>query len=74
MTPKSIPSKQIHSQTLNSTIETLQKGVKYSKLTIKTSERRQWCRSGVFIFNFEQISDIFPVLLLTDWNKCLLGK
>ena len=47
MAPKSIPSKQIHSQTLNSTIETLQKGVKYSKLTIKTSERRQWCRSGI---------------------------
>ena len=27
-----------------------------SKLTIKTSERRQWRRSGVFIVNFEHIS------------------
>ena len=28
----------------------------YSKLTIKTSERRQGRRSGVFIVNFEDIS------------------
>ena len=27
-----------------------------SKLTIKTPERRQWRRSGVFIVNFEHIS------------------
>ena len=27
-----------------------------SKLTIKTPERRQWHRSGVFIVNFEHIS------------------
>ena len=27
-----------------------------SKLTIKTSERRKWRRSGVFIVNFENIS------------------
>ena len=26
-----------------------------SKLTKKTLERRQWRRSGVFVFNFEQI-------------------
>ena len=26
-----------------------------SKLTIKTPERHQWCRSGVFIVNFEHI-------------------
>ena len=26
-----------------------------SKLTIKTSERPQWCRSGVFIVNFEHV-------------------
>ena len=32
----------------------------YSKLTIKTPERRQW-RSGVFIINFEQISHIAMV-------------
>ena len=29
-----------------------------SKLTIKTSERRHWRRSGVFIVNFEQILHI----------------
>ena len=29
---------------------------KCSELIIKTLERRQWCRSGVFIVNFEPIS------------------
>ena len=28
------------------------------KLTIKTSERRQWHRSGVLIVNFEYISQL----------------
>ena len=27
-----------------------------SKLTIKTPERRQWRRSGVFIVDFEQVN------------------
>ena len=27
-----------------------------SKLTIKIPERRQWCRIGIFIVNFEYIS------------------
>ena len=27
-----------------------------SKLTLKTPERRQWHRSGVFIVNFEQVN------------------
>ena len=31
----------------------------YSKLTIKTPERRQWRRSGVFILNFEHIFERF---------------
>ena len=35
-----------------------------SKLTIKTPERRQWRRSGVFIFKFEHISQFFPVFPL----------
>ena len=38
-----------------------------SKLTIKTPERRQERRSGVFIVNFKQISHIavvFPLLIL----------
>ena len=41
-----------------------------SKLTIKTPERRQGRRSGVFIVNFEQISHIFQVFpLLTQLYK-----
>ena len=36
----------------------------YSKSTIKTPVRRQWHRSGVFIFNFEHISHLVLVFLL----------
>ena len=36
----------------------------YSKLKIKTPERRQWRRSGVFIINFEHISRLILVFLL----------
>ena len=36
-----------------------------SKLTIKTSKRRQWRRSGVFIVNFDHISH------LIDWIESL---
>ena len=43
-----------------------------SKLTIKTPERRQWRRSGVFIVNFDHISPLFLVLLFWTDN-CLLG-
>ena len=39
-----------------------------SKLTIQTPKRRQWCRSGVFIVNFEHISALFLVLLLLTLN------
>ena len=39
-----------------------------SKLTIKTPERRQRRRSGVFIVNFEHISHLFLVLLLLTLN------
>ena len=39
------------------------------KLTIKTLERRNWRRSGVFIVNFEQISHIVLVLPLLTSNK-----
>ena len=35
-----------------------------SKLTIKTTERRRWCRLGVFIVNFEHISYLVLVFLL----------
>ena len=34
-----------------------------SKLTIKTPERRQWSRSGVFIVNFEHNSYLALVFL-----------
>ena len=34
-----------------------------SKLAIKTPDRRQWRRSGVFIANFEHISHLVLVFL-----------
>ena len=34
-----------------------------SKLMIKTQERRQWCRSGVFIVNFEHILHLILVFV-----------
>ena len=40
-----------------------------SKLTIKTPERRQWRRSGVFIVNFEHISHLALVFLLLTLKK-----
>ena len=40
-----------------------------SKLTIKTPERRHWCRSGFFIVKFEQIFHIVLVLLVLTLNK-----
>ena len=36
----------------------------YSKLPIKTQERRHWRHSGVFIVNFEHISHLALVFLL----------
>ena len=44
----------------------------YSKLTIKTPERRHWHRSGVFIANFEHISHLFLEFLLLTLNKKML--
>ena len=41
----------------------------YSKLTIKTPERRQWCRFGVFIVIFEHISHLVPVFLLLTLSR-----
>ena len=44
-----------------------------SKLTIKTLERRQWCRSDVCSVNFEHTSHLFLVFLLLSLNRnCLL--
>ena len=42
-----------------------------SKLKIKTSERRQWRRSGVFIVNFEHILHLALVFLLLILNMQL---
>ena len=42
-----------------------------SKLTIKIPERRHWRRSGIFIVNFEHISQlvlVFPLLTLNIYN------
>ena len=38
------------------------------KVTIKTPERRQWPRSGVFIVKFEHISHLVLVSLLVTLN------
>ena len=39
-----------------------------SKLTVKIPERQQWRRSGVFIVNFEHISQLILVFLLLLMN------
>ena len=43
----------------------------FSKLTIKTPERRQWRHSGVFIVNFEHISHLVLVFLPSTLNMLL---
>ena len=40
-----------------------------SKLTIKTPERRYWCRSGVFLVNFEHTSHPVLVFLLLTLSR-----
>ena len=40
-----------------------------SKLTIETSERRYWRRSGVFIVNFEYISHLSLVFFVVDFEQ-----
>ena len=40
-----------------------------SNLTIKTPERHQWRRSGVFIVNFEHILQLFAGLLFVDFEQ-----
>ena len=44
-----------------------------SKLTIKTPERRQWRRSGVFNFNLERISHLILVFLLLTRKMLLMA-
>ena len=61
-----------HTQPANTysklTIETLEQVAKCSKLTIKTTERRHWDRSSVFIVNFEHISHVALAFLLLTLN------
>ena len=45
-------------------IETLEERCEICSKLIKTPERRQWRRYGVFIINFEHISHFFLVFLL----------
>ena len=45
----------------------------YSKLTIKTPERRQRRRSGIFTVNFEHILHLFLVFVLLYLNKYMLA-
>ena len=39
-----------------------------SELTIKTPEKRHWCRSSVFNINFEHLSHLVLVFLLLTLN------
>ena len=44
-----------------------------SKLSIKTPEQSHWCRSGVFIVNFDRFHTIFWCFHCWLWiNKCRL--
>ena len=45
-----------------------------SKLTIKAPERPHWCRSGVFIVNFEDISHLVLVFLSITLSRYMLAK
>ena len=38
------------------------------KVNKKIPERRQWCRSGIFIVSFEHTSHLVPVFLLLTLN------
>ena len=42
-----------------------------SKLTIKTPERRQWHRPGIFIVNFEHISHL--VVFIVNFEQVNAG-
>ena len=44
-----------------------------SKLTIKTPERCNWRRSGVFIINFEHISQLVLMFLLLTLSRWMLA-
>ena len=50
-----------------------QPAITSSKLTIKTPERRQLCRSGVFIVNFENISHLVSSVSIVNFEKVNVG-
>ena len=61
---------QLAITSLKSKIDLLEQGMTIcSKLTIKTPERRQWRRSGVFTVNFEQISLLVLVFLFLTLSR-----
>ena len=64
---KSVVTSQLTFTCSRSTTKTLEKSVK--KLTIKTPERRQRRRSGVFNVSFENISHLFLVFPLLTLDK-----
>ena len=50
------------------TIDTLEQRLKYVQINNKTQQRRHWCLCGVFIVNFERISNLVLVFLLLTLN------
>ena len=44
----------------------------FSKLTIKTPERRQWRRFGVFILNFDYIPYLFSSVSIADSEQVII--
>ena len=65
---------QIEKALINDHIQTIsQPAITCSKLTIETLEQGvkyvQWCRSGVFIVNFEHISHLVLVFLLLTLSR-----
>ena len=60
-------SRQVHFKVNNRNVRTSCEI--FSKLTMKTPEQRQWCRSGISIVNLECISHFFIVFLLLNLSK-----
>ena len=63
------PSRHLPAQSYNRNTRTRTRCEICLKLAIKTSEGRQWLCSGVFIVNFEYISNLVLVLLLLTSSK-----
>ena len=64
-----IPSPQLHVQ-----IETLEQRCEIcSKLTITPPKRRQWCRFGGFIVNFEHISHLCSSFSIVNFEQVNAG-